>query len=71
MSHGICAILKALLLNNQHTMEATTTCPTCASEMKMVDGVMVCENCAQHPAPVAPEEVAAAPVEEVKEEVAV
>ncbi len=49
-------------------MEATTTCPTCASEMKMVDGVMVCENCAQHPAPVAPEEVAAAPVEEAKEE---
>ena len=50
-------------------MEETTKCPTCGNEMKMVDGVMVCENCAQHPAPVAAEEVAA-PVEEPKEEVA-
>ncbi len=49
-------------------MEETTKCPTCGNEMKMVDGVMVCEHCA-HPAPVATEEVAA-PVEEVKEEAA-
>ena len=50
-------------------METSTKCPTCGNEMKMVDGVTVCEHCAEHAAPVATEEVAA-PVEEVKEEAA-